>query len=168
MQPMSISGIAENTLVSWRMASAVAQTSDAIAQAKEFARLGSERRRLLIVTDCPDRLAGLRALLQADGFELTSAISPEELSRACRHEHDLAVVDVGPARLPEALKALRGSLGHAAISVFVEASRIVAEPSLDGILPKYRAMPCSRSDLAELMRHQGVSTDRSWRRRTLL
>ena len=143
--------------------------SQAVATGKyKFSTAPVSKRRLLIATDCPDRLTGLRALLQADGFELTSAISPEELSRACRHEHDLAVVDVSPARLSEALKTLRGSLGHAAISVFVEASRIVAEPSLDGILPKYRAMPCSRSDLAELTRYQSISTDRSWRRRTLL
>jgi hypothetical protein len=126
------------------------------------------KRRLLIVTDCSDRLTGLRALLQADGVELTSAVSSEEFSRACHHEHDLAVVDVSPARLPEVLKALRGSLGHATISVLVEASRIVAEPGLNGILPKYRAMPCSRSDLVELTRYQLVSTDRPRRRRILL
>jgi hypothetical protein len=126
------------------------------------------KHRLLIVTDCQDRVTGLRALLYTDEVEITSTASPEEFSRACHCEHDLAVVDVSPVRLPEVLKALRGSRGHAAISVLVEASRVVTEPSLTGLLPKYRAMPCSRSDLVELTRYHICSTDKPWRRRILL
>lgn len=43
MPPLSVSGIAENGLDPERMASAVTYASNAIAQAKEFARLGGER-----------------------------------------------------------------------------------------------------------------------------
>lgn len=132
---------------------------------RPFSPAPVSRRRLLIVTDCPDRLTGLKALLHADGVEITSAASPEELSRACHRAHDLAVVDVSPAGLPEALKALRGSQGHGAISVLVEASRIVAEPGLSGLLPKYRAMPCSRFELVELVRYLITSTVRLRERR---
>jgi len=42
------------------------------------------------------------------------------------------------------------SVRHSGISLLVEASRILNEPSLAGVLPRYRAMPCSRSDLVEL------------------
>jgi hypothetical protein len=143
--------------------------SQAVARSKhQLSPAPVSKHRLLIVTDCSDRLTGLRALLHADEVEITSAASPEELSRACQGEHDQAVVDVGPAHLPEALKILRASQGHATISVLVEASRIVAEPGLTGLLPKYRAMPCSRSDLVKLTRRQVISTDRPWRRRMLL
>ena len=43
MQPLSVPGIAENALVSPRVASAVAQASNALAKAQEFARLGGAR-----------------------------------------------------------------------------------------------------------------------------
>jgi len=128
----------------------------------------ASRLRLLIVTDSLDRLIGLRAALQVDGIEVTTAVSPEELSRACHREHDLAVVDVGPAQLPGVLQALRGSQGHAAISLLVEASRMVAETDLAGLLPKYRAMPCSRFDLVTLARRRISSTVSPRRRRVML
>jgi CheY-like chemotaxis protein len=124
--------------------------------------------RLLIVTDYPDGLSGLRASLQADGVEITAAASPEELNRVCPREHDLAVVDVSPARLPGVLQALRMSQGHAKISLLVEASRIVADPSLAGLLPKYQAMPCSSSELVQLARRRLTSTARPRNRRMLL
>jgi CheY-like chemotaxis protein len=107
---------------------------------------------LLIVTDCPDRLRGLRASISTDGIEITGVTSPEELSRACHSEHDLAVIDVGAAHLPEVLRILRSSVRHSSISLLVEASKVFTEPSLAGVLPKYRAMPCSRSDLLKLAR----------------
>lgn len=138
--------------------------SQAMAMNKQqFGPTTFSKHRLLIVADSSDRLAGLSALLRADEVEITSASSPEELSRACQEDHDQAVIDVSPARLPEVLKALRGSRGHAAISVLVEASRIVAERSLAGLLPKYRAMSCRRSDLVKLTRRQVISTDRPWK-----
>src|SRR5262245_50090693 len=43
MPPLSVSGIAEGALDSQQVASAVSYASNAIAQAKEFARLGGER-----------------------------------------------------------------------------------------------------------------------------
>jgi len=123
---------------------------------------------LLIVTDCSDRLAGLRSLLHADGVDITGAASPEELSRACHGKHDLAVIDVGAGRLPEVLYTLRSSVRHSGISLLVEASRVVTEPSLVGVLPRYRAMPCSRSDLVKLARNLITGDDRPVSNRRLL
>jgi hypothetical protein len=91
-------------------------------------------------------------LLHADGVEISGAASSEELSRACHREHDLAVIDVGAAHLTEVLRILRSSVRHSGISLLVEAGRVLAEPGLAGVLPKYRAMPCSRSDLVKLSR----------------
>lgn len=146
-----------------------AMTSQATARSKSKSDLAPvSRLRLLIVTDSLDRLTGLRAALHTEGMEITSAASPEELSRACCREHDLAVVDVSPAQLPGVLQALRGSQGHAEISLLVEVSRIVAEPGLAGLLPKYRAMPCSRIDLVKLARCRITSTVRPRRRRMML
>jgi CheY-like chemotaxis protein len=110
------------------------------------------KHRVLIVTDCSDRLRGWKASMHADGIEIeiTSAGTFEELSRACHHEHDLVVIDVGAASLPEVLRTLRSSVRHSGISLLVEAGRVAADPGLAGLLPRYRAMPCGRSDLLKL------------------
>lgn len=123
---------------------------------------------LLIVTDCSDRLAGLRSLLHADGVEITGVASSAELSRACHREHDLVVIDVGAASLPEVLRTLRSSVRHSGISLLVEASRVLTEPGLAGVLPRYRAMPCSRSDLVKLVRCLITGDDRPVNKRMLL
>jgi DNA-binding NtrC family response regulator len=110
--------------------------------------------RLLIVSDSAERLLKLRASLAADQIEITSAASPEELNRACRDGHDLVVIDVGPAQLTAVLTALREHDRYAQIPVLVEASRLAAEPNLAGVLPKYRAMPCSHAELIALARRR--------------
>ncbi|MGH9845364.1 MAG: hypothetical protein ACREEM_42160 [Blastocatellia bacterium] len=129
--------------------------SQAIARSKHLLSPAPvSKHRVLIVTDCSDRLRGWKASIHTDGIEIeiTSAASSEELSRACLYEHDLAVIDVGATHLPEVLRTLRSSARHSRISLLVEASRVVAESGLAGLLPRYRAMPCSRSDLVELAR----------------
>ena len=62
------------------------------------------------------------------------------------------MIDVGAARLPEVLRTLRSSVRHSRISLLVEASRRLDEQCLAGVLPKYRAMSCSRSDVVKLVR----------------
>lgn len=113
--------------------------------------------RLFIISDSSERLGWMRASLAVDEIDITSAISPEEFNRACAGRHDLAVIDVGPASLGEMLRGLRASAGHAEISVLVKMSRLAAEPDLAGLLPKYRAMPCSRDELVTLVRHRIAS-----------
>ena len=124
----------------------------AVRRAQQPNPAPSGKPQLLIVTDCPDRLRGLRDSISTDGIEITEAPSSEELSRACQSEHDLAVIDVGAARLPEVLRILRSSVRHSGISLLIEASRILNEQGLAGVLPRYRAMPCSGSDLVKLAR----------------
>lgn len=124
--------------------------------------------RLLIVSDSSERLTELRASLGVAEIEITGATSAEELSRACRCGHDLAAIDVGPAHLAGVLKALRASAGHAEIPLLVEASRLSAETGLAGLLPKYRAMPCSRADLLTLVRRRTTSAARHGKAKRML
>ncbi len=116
------------------------------------------RPRLLIFSDCPDRLTKLSASLAAGEIEITSATSPEELRLICRDGHDLAVIDVSPTSLVAVLDALRDSEGYAEIPVLVEATRLAAAPGLTGVLPKYRAMPCSHAELVTLARSRISAT----------
>ncbi len=114
--------------------------------------------RLLIVSDEPNHLKVLQAELGMGEVEITNATTAEEVRRACRGGHDIAVVDVEPGIVIDVLKSLRGSEGYSEISVLVDKSRLVTEPSLAGVLPTFRAMPCSSEELVRLARHRVTSS----------
>lgn len=113
--------------------------------------------RLLLVSDSIERLTRLRTLLESTEIEITDLLAIDELNQACRAQHCLAVIDVGPERLVEVLEALRRSAEHAAIPLLVEAGRISNDPgpavNLAGVLPSYRAMPCHQSEIVALTRN---------------
>lgn len=119
--------------------------------------------KLLIVTDSVERAASLRALLDTGRVEVTCITSPADLGLACRCGHDLAVVDVSAADIVEVLRSLRSSAGCESISVLVQASRLASDPALTGVLPAYRAMPCSQSDLIALARRRLTSSGKDQR-----
>ena len=108
--------------------------------------------RLLLVGDSAERLRSLQAGINRNEFEITPVCSLEELRDACREHHDLAAIDVGPAQIAPMLKILRTSAEHAEIPLLVESARLYNDHSLAGVLPSYRAMPCSRTDMLTLMR----------------
>lgn len=110
--------------------------------------------RLLLVSDEPNHLKILQAELGTGEVEITNATTAEEVRRACHGGHDIAVVDVEPGIVVDVLETLRGSEGYGEISVLVENSRLLTEPSLAGVLSTYRAMPCSSNDLVRLARHR--------------
>jgi CheY-like chemotaxis protein len=119
--------------------------------------------KLLIVTDSVERAASLRALLDTGRVEVTCITSPADLGLACRCGHDLAVVDVSAAEIVEVLRSLRSSAGCENISILVQASRLASDPALTGVLPAYRAMPCSQADLIALARRRLISSGKDQR-----
>lgn len=133
----------------------IAMVSQATVTSKsQVRRLSFDKPRFLIVCDSADRLKRLRSPLNTGEAEITCVSSLQELDRACRGEHDLAIVDIQPAHIRGVLKTLRASAGHAGISLLVEASRVISEPDMAGVLPKYRAMPCSQPELLALARQR--------------
>lgn len=112
----------------------------------------TDKTKLLLISDAPDHLNSLQAELDTGEIEITNAKSVEDVRKACLRKHDVAIIDVGPAQLIKVLKTLRTSEGSKDISVLVDASRLTPEPSLAGVLPAYRAMPCSHSQLIALAR----------------
>jgi DNA-binding response OmpR family regulator len=114
------------------------------------------RPRILIISDSTERIPHLQAGFDSQEVEIASAVFPEEWEYVSGEGADLAVVDVGPALLEPLLENLRASKEHAEIPVLVEQSRIVAVP-LTGVLPKYRAMPCSHDELIKLARRRLAS-----------
>ena len=106
--------------------------------------------RLLLVSDSAERLRQMRATLEYGEVELRCVCSLEELQGECATPHTLAAVDVNPAQLPAVLQMIRASLGHGEIPLLVETSRITQQPPVAGLLPHYRAMPCSLREMATL------------------
>jgi len=126
----------------------------ALDQALKLKREGREpvavsKPRILIISDSAERIPHLQTGFDSQDVEIASVVFPEEWSYVSGDRHDLAVVDVGPALLEPLLGNLRASKEHAEIPVLVEHSRIAAAP-LAGVLPRYRAMPCSHDELIRL------------------
>lgn len=113
--------------------------------------------RLLIVTDSQPQADHLMVALGIDEIALTVATTPEELRQASEEEHDMVLVDAEATELHGILATLRASHTHADIPILVEISRIIPEPSLAGVLPKYRAMPCSPTEMVSLTRRRIAS-----------
>lgn len=110
--------------------------------------------RLLIVTDSQLRANHLLVALRVTDIEITVTTTPDELRRATEEEHDLAVVDVEAKELPGVLAALRATAFHAEVPILVEISRVAQTPQLSGVMPRYRAMPCSPTELVVLARRR--------------
>ena len=109
-----------------------------------------KKARLLIVSDETNPSNFLQ--MKQSEVEITHATSAEEIKRACFGGHDLVVVDVAPGKVIDVLEALRGSEGCRDISVLVDTTRLAGDPSLAGVLPAYRAMPCNSAELVKLAR----------------
>jgi len=124
--------------------------------------------RLLLVSDSNDRLNSLKAALNHNDFDITAVCSLEELVVACHDCHDVVALDVSPAQIAPMLKHIRTSAWHTTVPVLVEATRLTNDLTLAGLLPEYRAMPCSYAEMLLLMqRNNEVNSDDSSPRRVL-
>lgn len=141
---------------------------DLIGNQERPRSIPSSKLRLLIITDSDERLIKLKAALNTSEVEIACAASPEEMCCGCSGGHDLVVMDVCPANLCGLLKTLRECPGCLRSPVLVEAERLVANTEMTGMLPKYRAMPCSHRDLVALSRQIIKPEDQEPRRRGLL
>ena len=144
----------------------------ALDQALKLKRQGREpvavsRPRVLIISDSAERIPHWQSAFDSQEVEITCAVFPEEWGYVSGDRHDLAVVDIGPTLLEPLLGNLRASKEHAEIPLLVEKSRIASAP-LTGVLPKYRAMPCSHDELIRLARRRLTSIAGQGRAKILL
>lgn len=109
---------------------------------------------LLIISDSPERMARLRSSLAVGEVEISSVSSTEEMCFGCRRGYDMVVVDVRSESISGVLKVLRECQGCTKIPILVDATRLTDDPRLAGLLPQYRAMPCSYSEMITLTRRQ--------------
>lgn len=109
--------------------------------------------RLLLISDNAEGVRHLRRSINPGDFEIACAGSFDELCDACREGHDLVALDVSPPQIAATLKLLRASDGHKDALLLVECTRLNNDPNLIGVLPTYRAMPCSRGEMLALIRY---------------
>jgi DNA-binding NtrC family response regulator len=125
--------------------------ASAVNSALQSVPFPNSRPRLLLVSDSYDRLKSLEAGLSNNEFDITTVCSLEELVTACKGCHDLVALDVSPEQIAPMLKQIRTSASHTTVPVLVEATRLTSDLSLAGLLPEYRAMPCSRMEMLTLV-----------------
>jgi hypothetical protein len=113
------------------------------------------RTRLLLASDSMERMQSLRAAFDQPEFDITCVDSFGDLLRVCWEPYDVVVLDVRPDQLTAMLAAIRMSEGNASAAILVEASRLTYDPDLVGVLPRYRAMPCSQAEMLNLLRAPG-------------
>jgi DNA-binding response OmpR family regulator len=112
------------------------------------------KQKVLIVADSAEGANRLRAMIGSYEIEIESAKTQEEIERACGGAHDLTIVDLSPAQLRAALPKLRASAGHAQVPVLVSVNQIAGDPNVVGLLPQYRAMPCSLTEMELLLQRR--------------
>jgi DNA-binding NtrC family response regulator len=112
--------------------------------------------RLLIIADSTRELSRLKAAFGAAQVEINGVATAEDLPAALKRAHDVAIIDVEPARLENTLNALRANELHARIPAFVVNGRVIGQRELAGVLPKYRAMPCTQREMLALTRRLGL------------
>jgi len=125
--------------------------ASAVNSALQSVPFPNSKPRLLLVSDSYDRLKSLEAGLSNNEFDITTVCSLEELVTACKSCHDLVALDVSPEQIAPMLKQIRTSASHTTVPVLVEATRLTSDLSLAGLLPEYRAMPCSRMEMLTLV-----------------
>jgi PleD family two-component response regulator len=131
--------------------------ASAVTRPMQTIQMPNPKTRLLLVSDSPNRLRALQSGLNPKDFDITAVSSFEELVIACHEHHDIVALDVSPAQIAPILKLIRSSELHATIPVLVEATQLRNDLNLAGLLPRYRAMPCSYTEMLTLVRGGSVS-----------
>lgn len=124
--------------------------------------------KLLIVSDAAGGMADFTGFIKGDDVHITCVSDAAELPAALELPHDIAVIDVASINIMFILESLRMSPLHSRIPVLVDVSRLDFSGDLAGIMPTYRAMPCSPQELRALTRRRIASLSEKIRSRPLL
>ncbi len=106
---------------------------------------------LIVVGSSPERMRRLRIALGDAGAKIAWRASTEEIMLALDSSYEVVVVDVGPGRLTDMLRAVRERTDRAVVLVLVECGSLNAAANLAGVLPCYRAMALGYSELVILV-----------------
>jgi len=116
-----------------------------------------DKLRILMVCNADEGLKATISGFNPDEAEIVVARTSDELLQACLEPHEMAVIDLEPTQLEAVLQTLRASELHANVPLLVSAARLAGGIGLAGLLPKYRAMPCSPAEMAALVHRRAQS-----------
>jgi len=128
----------------------------------------SERPRLLLVSDALDGMSQFRGSIKKEASEITVVYSLDELPAVLAAPHDLAILDLSTENIREVLDQIRSSPFHVDIPILVDKTRLNFTGEMAGIMPKYRAMPCTPMELIALTRRRVATHNEKMRPRPLL
>ena len=114
----------------------------------------NELRHVLVISDESARINTLQSVLRLDEVEVDSATTLDEVKTQCEVPHDLALVDVPANQLAQVLDQLRRSPSTREIPVLVNVERTAYEIGLAGVLPRFRAMPCTTLEMGRFSKQQ--------------
>jgi len=106
---------------------------------------------LMVVGSSPERMRRLQTALGDQGAKIAWRASTEEIMLALDSSYDVVIVDVELERLTDMLRVVRERTDRAVVLVLVECGSLNAAADLAGVLPSYRAMACSYSELVKLV-----------------
>lgn len=106
---------------------------------------------LMVVGSSTERMRRLQAALGAAGAKIAWRASTEEIMLALDSSYEVIIIDVEPERLTDTLRSVRERADRAVVLVLVECGGLNAIADLAGVLPSYRAMACSYSELVKLV-----------------
>jgi hypothetical protein len=124
--------------------------------------------RLLLVSDSSRRLQKLQGLVGHLEYQITCTDSVHDLNSVSNSGYEVVALDVAPAQLEPMLKLIRMSDQNSGSLVLVEASQINNHQDLAGVLPLYRAMACSRTEMITLLKRFGENKSRLFHHRGML
>ncbi|MBK9314354.1 MAG: response regulator [Acidobacteria bacterium] len=124
--------------------------------------------RLLIVSDAADGLRDFRGFINKENVQITNIFNLDDLPRTLTTRHEIAVVNVASINIKNVLESLRKSPLHQDIPVLVDKTRLDFTGVLAGIMPRFRAMPCSPDELRVLTQRRIVSLKEKRRSNHLL
>ena len=128
----------------------------------------SKKPRLLLICDTTEQMRELQGNFEIEDVEIVSVGNIEELQSVCNQSYKVAALDVSAEQLPRILNIIRNNYLTSDIPVLVHAARLTDETNLAGVLPRYRAMPCSISDLLTLIHRQIAPSDNLRKKSALL
>jgi CheY-like chemotaxis protein len=136
------------------------------ASKKEGELMTVDKPRVLLISDAAERIPSLQTIFSPNEVEFTSAIYPEKWGYVATGKYDLALIDVGSDLLEPLLKTIRTNSTD--IPLLVESSRVALASNIAGVLPRYRAMPCGRSEMIRLARRRLAAITSRRRAKSLL
>lgn len=111
---------------------------------------------LLFICESSDQFKRFDSQLNLDQINVTVATSFEDFDKICEETHDLVILDLQSEKLITALSMLRKSPQHIDVPILVNRTTSIVDRSMAGILPLYRAMPGSLSEIV-LLAHRSLN-----------